>query len=240
MPTKPIRGTQLNKTHPLAKGMVGCWLMNEGTGDKIGDLSGNQRHGTLTNMDSATDWVAGKDGWALNFDEVNNYAWIPDFSYGPHFTLSLWFKSNNNAGTAFQLLYSHGAFNVANSLNIFLREDSNSSSPGELIISLFDNNDTIRYIYIDTRASDGSWHQVTVSVGAFGTRGYLDGVFVDASTNGGDSYNPTTNIFIGARSNLLSNQFFNGEIDFLSLQSQAMSDSSILQSYLNQYQIFEG
>lgn len=58
----------LNRSHPLAQGLVGAWAFYEGSGDKLYDLSGNGHDGTLTNMDPATDWVAGQYGWALDFD----------------------------------------------------------------------------------------------------------------------------------------------------------------------------
>jgi hypothetical protein len=34
---KPPLGSQINWAHPLARGLVGCWLMNEGSGNKIWD-----------------------------------------------------------------------------------------------------------------------------------------------------------------------------------------------------------
>ncbi|MHA1309216.1 MAG: LamG-like jellyroll fold domain-containing protein [Candidatus Heimdallarchaeota archaeon] len=35
---KPPYGSRIDPTHPLAQGLVGCWLMNEGGGSKIFDL----------------------------------------------------------------------------------------------------------------------------------------------------------------------------------------------------------
>ena len=46
---KPGRGIQLNRAHPLARGLVGCWLFNEGTGNKVFDLSLNGNEGTINN-----------------------------------------------------------------------------------------------------------------------------------------------------------------------------------------------
>lgn len=74
---KPFRGARLNRTHPLAKGLVGCWIFNEGSGDKVYDLSGYGNDGDLTNMDPATDWVGGKHGWALGFDGSDDYVSVP-------------------------------------------------------------------------------------------------------------------------------------------------------------------
>ena len=62
---KPYRGMQLNKAHSLARGLVGCWVMNERTGDKVFDLSGNGNHGT----NNGADWVA--DG--LDFNGTSDY-----------------------------------------------------------------------------------------------------------------------------------------------------------------------
>ena len=39
---KPLVGTQINWGHPLSKGLVGAWVINEGSGDRIYDASGNQ------------------------------------------------------------------------------------------------------------------------------------------------------------------------------------------------------
>lgn len=57
----------------LWKGLVGCWVPQMGpTGNRLLDVSGYGRHGTLTNMDPPTDWVTQQDGWALDLD-ANDY-----------------------------------------------------------------------------------------------------------------------------------------------------------------------
>lgn len=57
----------------LWESLVGCWVPQMGpTGDRLLDLSGCNNHGTLTNMDPATDWVPGPDGWALDLDATND------------------------------------------------------------------------------------------------------------------------------------------------------------------------
>ena len=70
---KPPLGRQLHVAHPLAHGLVGCWLFNEGSGDLVHDSSGNENHGTFKNMTPATDWVTGEDGPVLNLDGVNDF-----------------------------------------------------------------------------------------------------------------------------------------------------------------------
>jgi len=72
---KPAFGRQLNYGHPLAQGLVGCWLMNEGSGDKVYDLSGNGNTGTCQNMTgtATSGWNPGKFGSALAFDGTNDH-----------------------------------------------------------------------------------------------------------------------------------------------------------------------
>ena len=61
---KPYLGVPINGTHPLAKGLVGCWVMNENSGNVVQDLSGNVRTGTIT----GAVWVAGEYGHAVYCD----------------------------------------------------------------------------------------------------------------------------------------------------------------------------
>jgi len=65
---KPARGIQLNRTHPLAKGLVGAWIFNERTGNMAFDLSGHGNDGTI----NGADWVpGGLDFVASSSDYVN-------------------------------------------------------------------------------------------------------------------------------------------------------------------------
>ena len=54
--------------------LVGLWQMSLGpTGTTLYDISGYGRHGALTNMDPATDWIPSEHGWALDFDGADDY-----------------------------------------------------------------------------------------------------------------------------------------------------------------------
>ncbi len=52
----------------------GIWLLDEGKGDKIEDISGNENHGEL----QGGEWIKGPDGPALSLDGVNDRVIIPD------------------------------------------------------------------------------------------------------------------------------------------------------------------
>ena len=57
----------------LRQGLVGAWCPSLGaSGFSLIDRSGYGNHGTLTNMDPGTDWVASGGKLALDFDGVND------------------------------------------------------------------------------------------------------------------------------------------------------------------------
>jgi len=96
---KPMCGVLLNPYHPLARGLVGCWLFNEGGGSIVYDLSGHGNHGTLGGGTAGycPAWMPGKIGLALNFDGSDDYidcgngAFLNGLSA---FSISAWVKSD--------------------------------------------------------------------------------------------------------------------------------------------------
>ncbi len=71
---KPLIGTQVNWGHPLSRGLVGCWLMNEGAGDRVYDLSLNGNDGEVQ-FDAH--WESGSVGAILDFDGNSDYIAVP-------------------------------------------------------------------------------------------------------------------------------------------------------------------
>ena len=61
---KPMLGKQINWAHPLAKGLVGCWLFNEGSGSRVYDIASHRYDLDFFNTPT---WVPGKDGPAIFF-----------------------------------------------------------------------------------------------------------------------------------------------------------------------------
>jgi len=96
---KPITAIQLNKSHPFARGLVGCWLFNEGTGGKVFDLTGYQNTGTLYN---GVSWCPGKHGSALEFDGSDDYVRTVGANPIPSsgdFTIAGWIYCSGKGGT---------------------------------------------------------------------------------------------------------------------------------------------
>lgn len=88
---KPIRGTQLNRSHPLSRGLVCCLPFNEGSGRIVNDLSGNGNMGTFENSPI---WVSGKFGPAIEFASASkqyiNVGNISSFLFSGPFTVAHW------------------------------------------------------------------------------------------------------------------------------------------------------
>ncbi|MDD3927595.1 MAG: LamG domain-containing protein, partial [bacterium] len=88
------------------RGSVGEWNFNEAFGSKTTDISGQDRHGTFTNM-SASDpaasvWTMGRLDKALQFaTNANSYVSIPDssVSFANGLTFSAWVKYENLTDT---------------------------------------------------------------------------------------------------------------------------------------------
>ena len=76
----------------LWTGLAGAWApFLGGTGNKVFDLSGNGRHGTLV---ADTHWVPGKFGSALSFDGTDDSVAIPIFNLTTNWTIIVWAKND--------------------------------------------------------------------------------------------------------------------------------------------------
>jgi hypothetical protein len=65
-----------------------CPSVSGATGYRAVDVSGRGNHGSLVNMDAASDWVA-SNGMALDFDGSDDYVLLPSVNL-PKITMSLW------------------------------------------------------------------------------------------------------------------------------------------------------
>lgn len=90
----------INRASPLAQGLVGAWfgLPNNSGGSRLWDVSGNHRHGTLTNMNAVTDWVPSPYGFSgLNYDGTDGHvplAGLPSLG-GVDFTCAVLHRPTN-------------------------------------------------------------------------------------------------------------------------------------------------
>ena len=99
---QPGVGNQINLAHPMAQGLVGAWLFNEGLGSKVYDISAYSNHGDLISTSQVT-WVSTIHGYALDFDGTTGYvdlgtSRVIDFTIFSNWSLATWFKIDDLTG----------------------------------------------------------------------------------------------------------------------------------------------
>ena len=68
---KPPLGSRIDTGHPLAQGLVACWLFNEGGGTLVRDITGNGNDAT---PDTGTPtWTPTTEGIAVDLDSFGYF-----------------------------------------------------------------------------------------------------------------------------------------------------------------------
>ncbi len=232
---QPEVGYQINLAHPDAQGLRGSWLLNEGLGMKAYDLSPFANDGTLTNMTEA-DWVAGRDGYALDFDGVNDYVDLGDNNEkvniaSDNHTISLWAKWSFS-GTSLRTLFIIGDDSFTHNTAI------TTSSTNDGGVAFTRGTHSPGQPWHSTNAlglNDGNWHHIVA---------IWDGtlsMYVDGESKSLNVSTYTFNIDINA----IANRTFGGETFFLGsiadvrLYTRAWTAEEVLSLFINSYAMFE-
>jgi hypothetical protein len=195
----------------------------------------NSRHATGYNFLS-TSWskTSGYDGFgSYKFTRASNTRLVvPDFDYPENFTISLWFKNPPLTGTAFDYFYSHGTWGQKNSIRIYFVESTNN-----IVTSLWANNDTVEMSFNNASYSNNAWHHYALVVSkTSGVKLYIDNVLIGQnSTAGKGGITPSTNLFLGHRSDLGTDRAYNGSLDELKIFNTALTTEQINLIYSSNY-----
>jgi hypothetical protein len=197
--------------------LVGEWHFDEGSGTTALDSSGNSNDGTLKNMDLATAWVEGKNGYAVAFDGTDDYIDCGNddsLNINDALTIVAWVKPDVIADS--QTIVYGGRTNY--------------------LLDLYSNN--LRF-HPDTRYaksssntftySPGEWIHVSVTYSYSTGQGtfYKDGESIGSFTN---TQTPASygNFKIGYYN---TNLKFNGAVDEVKIYSRALSAEEIQAAY---------
>ncbi len=242
---KPLQGAPINWSHPLAKGLVGFWLMNEGGGNKIYDLSGNNNTGTLTNMaipaTATSGWNPSRTGMGLSFDGVNDYVNIPDTASLRPTTLTISAWVNPNSPGTYARILSKG-------LSVSERDYSIGKQDTKATFFFYNSTNAQVWTTTDTWASlfpSGSWNHLAVSYtqgSGASLRFYVNGVLKAGSwTVGTGNVNfeyDTNPLYIGTCFSTIVTEQFNGLIDDVRIFNRELSPQEVMESYINPLGIF--
>ncbi len=218
-------GQMINWAHPLAKGLVGCWIMNEGSGNRVYDLSGNGNDGDFVN-DPA--WLPGRAGMAIEFDGGNDYIFVNDINGIINtYSISLWVKPKTIAAAPAdpQDLFSGSANKYEPSI-----EWRNSKFR-------FVGNRGESYFLTSNTFNIDLWHHVVFIADNKSRNIFVNGQkeldSISAFTAGWD----TTGHLIGAY-DVIPDNFFNGSIDDVRIWNRALSAQEVSQLYYEPYAMF--
>jgi hypothetical protein len=205
---------------PRHQNIIGRWVPSAGaTGFTLADRSPRRNHGTLTNMDPATDWVVSGGKLALDMDGSNDYIQCGTIPAGiTNFTASCWIRANSGSGNVLQILSNANA----------------AVSTGAHFLALVSGQ---LYCFAGSEVTastgdlrDNTWHHVAVSrLGSTG-RFFLDGRFIQSGTIGSNNVSSTVRLRIGTQRYSLS-QFFSGILDDVILYSSGLTDGEVREIY---------
>ncbi|MCX5647018.1 MAG: hypothetical protein NTZ17_20405 [Phycisphaerae bacterium] len=181
---KPPVAARPSPAPPLADHLAGCWLLNEGAGQVVRDISG-QRHdgsfsghpawtpgafGPAVEFDGNDDWIGMGNCLNLGTDDVTLLALV---QYGPADQPEQWQGDHIAAIAGKGYLTPSGGYGL-------------SIGAGNKICWQVRNQSTVFNVASDSTLNDGLWH-VAVAVcdrdSATGMRLYIDGVRQSATAD---------------------------------------------------------
>ncbi len=215
---KPFRGARLNRTHPLARGLVAAYLFNEGGGNQVFDITQIGGTGTFQNDVS---WTAGIDGPAINFPGSDDAILLPNEvgNFTDDFSIVVRYKTSAVNGTLVSRI------DIVTQYLFFL------DGSGRITLS-----DGVGFRAGVTNTSDGLWHTGVLAVDGANSAIYLDGNDDNISstpTITGDA----GGAFIGARRG--TQVEFIGDMSYVYFFNRALSASEAAQLSSDRYAFIE-
>ena len=245
---KPMLGAPIDRSHSLARGLVGCWLMNEGSGNTVYDIIGGNHGEFFGNVN----FVPGHYGPAIENDgAVGSY-----ISCGDHCNFG-----DASTDRPFSIVASFYSHNSATSQPIVSRYYDTGSDGAEysciinpdskLFFQCLDDNHVIRIKITgsQTIALNTWYHVVFTYDGSSSLNGlfiYVNGI-VDGSaakaTDGsyGAMHDKGVDLEIGSvlRGNESYDSFFDGLLDNVMIYNRALNASEVQQLYYDPFGMFE-
>ena len=231
---KPLAGNLIDS---LSQGLVGFWLMNEGAGNIVFELSGNGGNGTISQFS----WSSGKNGSCLYASGANDQVISLSASYKPL-----------DGGLAFTVKILCKVATIDKDYGMFYTD---SHSLNEPLLLWFDNaaTDHIAALITCSGGSTGAcyssfvpvadvWYDIVLTWNNYRLRLYINGVedtngdFPVASVLGAIN---STDTFYRIGNSASSLQDFEGSIDHVLLYNRALSASEIALLYQEPFCMFK-
>ena len=226
---KPMLGEQIDWAHPLPKGLVG-WLLNEGSGNKVFDLSGGNT-GTLV---ADTHWVPGKFGSALDFDGTGDYIDLGTpsnlMSLVAPLTYSLWVKFDSFTNGPCLISFDVTNANTQFAFGVYTAQDEIvvGTSNTELGLSGVSNYLVVNQWY----------HWVVIYHNTPLQEFYLNGIKQTLSSLANNHHFSAKQLNIGSREDG-TERALDGQIDHVLIYDRVLSASEIALLYREPFCMFK-
>ena len=222
------------------KAPVGCWNFDEGKGDVLQDSSPGKSHGKI----QGATWVKAADGFALNFDGVDDSVLLPAEpafynAFGPAWTIEMWVKPGP-ISSGVKLLFDkpHTTHKVPYyQIRFGLQFDNkNNKDYGVIIHRPTDGAESLGAYGPANSAVEGEWaHLVAVfDRNSLSLALYKNGVQIAEDTTPSDKTALCSNYKTGAALGCLLNTGsyrFKGAMTKLRLYNKALSAEEIKQRF---------
>ena len=229
---KPPLGVQINWSDPLTKGLVGCWLFNENNGDKVYDLSGHGKTGSIV----GTDWGLSPRGPALDNDRATvdyiNIGPLTTTGFFSKLSIELYVKCGNIIDSQYfcgvRCPAAGGGFGFSHRGDV-------AGDP--IRFTIFG---VVAVTSAGFSATVGTWYHFVVTYDQTSVNFYIDGVLLTSTAQ--TSAIPITieDFYLASWNDQGSaSSSYHGVIDHMRIYNRALTAQEVLELYLNPHGMFD-
>jgi hypothetical protein len=210
--TKPPVGTTIDWSHPLSRGLVGCWLFNEGAGKLANDLC-NKNNAVITN--------GAWNGYGMVLNGTSAYANCGTSSVFIPRYFSIVIKIRNiGAIDQYDIAWSR-VVDSGNGIRLYTRDTSNHKLCFDSISSGF----------TDRLTSNSSWlaaNHVVCTVDGTNNYIYVNGVYDNSLASTNVPYDSGGPLYFGCMYTI-PGRFFPGTYEHVYFYKRAISSLEVSQ-----------
>lgn len=218
---KPVKPT-LDVTHPLSRGLVGCFLLGDVPG-KIVDISPFQNDGSYTG--SPTIATAHHGGLATHFSGTN-YGLVPpgkQLDLGKYMTVMCWSRVTGGSGVRCMVAKQ----NASDARNYYLATNSTSYRFYFTVAGAYKGLD-------GTTAYGTGWNHVAGTYDGATIRLYINGKQDSSVAETGTPQTTTTDLRLGVLTTAPA-EGYPGDIDCVRIYNRTLSANEIQRLYVEPY-----
>ena len=229
---KPLLGVPVNWSHPLARGLVGCWLMNEGGGSIIQDSS-NRLQGIGNVIPT---WIADY----TNYNGTTQKWTLSSCPFDPEQQFSLLAEIRIPSISAEQVFLGFGDVSEGSGARV----DFGLYSDGKfrLLLRQNGNNTIVNILSTGSSLADNQWYKLAFTFNGVtrAYKAYVDNKLLISGTGSTFTAIDFTKGSIGSRYYAGSySSYWSGDIKTISIYNRVLSAAEIAQLYREPFAMFD-